>query len=629
MPSTDSNGADRADRAKRADRADRANRADRADSVNGANDAIPASATRLRNAPISPISAISPDPLSARSGIAWAGGLAAWALGWALMLALDGRIDLANQALLLVLSGTLASLWLPALPSLLCGTAAVLAFNWQFVPPRGTFAVDGGQNLLLLGAMALVNAVITGLMARLRSQARQATNHQQQAEQLRSLGETLRDATEPLAHAGTLQTALAALVDAPAALLLCRDSPDSALPESPETVMRLGDTDADEAAGLWHCLRQGQAMGPGTRHHDTLAQWYLPLRGRHATLGAAVLRLPTAGRTDEALRGHAQALCDQMGAALQRVAAARAAQHADEQAQLQAVRNALLAAISHDYRTPLATILGAASSLQDQSDRLDAAQRRRLAARIVQETEHLRRLTDNTLQLARLDAPGVTLRLDWESAEEIVGTVLRRARQRAPERSLRARLEPDLPLLRCDALLLTQLLDNLVENAFNHTPPEAPVEILVRRDGAAVVLAVRDRGPGVAPAWRERIFEVFQRGDDRVQPAGVGGSVEPGPSRRGAGVGLAVCRAIAQAHGGELRLRARFSGGSSFECRLPAVEPPADTPPGTLGSVPEALTDGLTDGLTDALTDRREPTQAAGSPVTAASAPQPTRGGAA
>ena len=165
--------------------------------------ATPASATPLRNG------LVSPDAHGRRSGIAWAGGLAAWALGWTLMVVLDGHFDLANQALLLVLSGTLASLWLPALPSLLCGTAAVLAFNWQFVPPRGTFAVDGGQNLLLLGAMALVNAVITGLMARLRTQARQARHHQQQAEQLRSLGDALRDATvhpRPCCCAATVPT---------------------------------------------------------------------------------------------------------------------------------------------------------------------------------------------------------------------------------------------------------------------------------------------------------------------------------------------------------------------------------------------------------------------------------------
>ena len=511
---------------------------------------------------------------------AWAAGLACWLLVAATLGGLDGHLDLANQALLLMLGGVLASLWLPALPALLAGAGVVLAFNWQFVPPRGSFTVDSVQHGLMLAVMAVIQAVIVGLMARLRQQASQARHHQRQAEQLRQWGEALRDAGEPLAHAAALQQALAQLVGAPVALLLCRDAPEA---PTPETVMTLGEADADESAGLWLCLRQGQAMGPGSGHHDSLAHWYLPLRGRHATLGAAVLRLPRAGQADEGLRSHAQALCDQMGAALQRVAGSRAEQRALAQAQLQAVRNALLAAISHDFRTPLATILGAASSLQDQAERLDAAQRRRLAERIVQEAGHLGRLTDNTLQLARLDAPGVDLRLDWESAEELVGTVLRRARQRAPGRPLRARLEPGLPLLRCDALLLTQLLDNMVDNALAHTPADAAVEIVVRRDtgrpgGTAglparpdsLVLAVRDRGPGVSPAWRERIFEVFQRGQR-----------EPGADaqRRGAGVGLAVCRAIARAHGGELRFRARSHGGSSFECHLPLLPPPTDAPP--------------------------------------------------
>lgn len=504
---------------------------------------------------------------------AWALGGATWGVCAALLWATDGPLNLANQALLLVLGGAMASLWLPLWPSLLMGVVAVMAFNWGLIEPRGTFWVAGRQDGLLLGAVAVVNAVVALLVSRLRTQAQQAGWHQHQTEQLRNLSETLRDSTEPLAHAGALQAALARLVGAPAALLVCRDSPEQ---HAPETVLALGDPDADEATGLWHCLRQGQAMGPGTGHHTTLAQWYLPLRGRQATLGAALLRLPAVGWADEPLRAHAQALCDQFGLALQRAALGRAEQRALAQAQTQAVRNALLAAISHDYRTPLATILGAASSLQDQGDRLDATQRQRLAARIAAEVGHLSRLTDNTLQLARLDAPGVQLRLDWESAEELVGTALRRARATAPGRQLRARLEPGLPLLRCDAMLMTQLLDNLVENALKHTPDNSPIEILVRRDRtpapmpggepvpSGVVLAVRDRGPGVAPAWRERIFDAFQRGDASPSTA----------ARRGAGVGLAVCRAIAQAHGGRLTLRARANGGCAFECHLPQGDPP-------------------------------------------------------
>ena len=517
-----------------------------------------------------------PASLGSRLPDAAAGGLL-WAAAWGAMWGLDGQIDLANQALLLVLGAALAALWLPTTAALVLSLGSVAAFNWLLVPPRGTFVVDTPQHLLLLAAMALVSGVVVLLMSRLRREVAQARQLQRQAEQLQALGEALRDTDEPQSHAGLLQAALAQLLGSPSALLLCQDDPPT-----PDNAWVLGTIDADEEVGLWHCLRQGQALGPGTGRHDSLAQWFLPLRARQATLGAAVLRLPQAGHGDAPLRAHAQALCDQMGLALQRVQQTRLARRTQAEAQLQAVRNALLTAISHDHRTPLATILGAASSLQDQGDRLDAAQRQRLTQRIVQEADHLSRLTDNTLQLARLDAPGLVLRKDWESAEDIVGTVLRRARQRAPGRPLRARLEPGLPLLYCDALLLTQLLDNLVDNALNHTPADSPIEVLVRLEAPnptqpmpRVVLAVRDRGPGVPPAWRERVFDVFQRGADTP--------VE-GQARRGAGVGLAVCRAIARAHGGELLLRARGHGGSSFECLLPC--PPAPDQASTEGSPP-------------------------------------------
>ena len=492
--------------------------------------------------------------------------LAAWAAGWAVLLALDGSVDLANLAMLLVLTSAVASLWLPAWLWVAVAGVGVLAFNWIFVPPRGTLAVDLHEHALLLAAMLVVNTIIAALMALQRRQALHAQGHAERAERLRAWGELLRDAADPQAHAGALHAALEQLHGGPAALLVLKDG----LPptDDDEAALHVGTTDADQRAGLWHCLRQGHAMGPGTGRHGDLPDLYLPLRGRGASLGAALLTGHVARRGHDDDPAQAQALCDQMGQALQRARLARAEQHAHEQAQAQGVRNALLAAISHDYRTPLATIMGAASSLEEQADRLDPAQRRRLARSIVDETAQLGRLTDNTLQLARLDAPGVELRCDWESAEEIAGAALRRARVRDPARRVRARLEPALPLLWCDALLVAQLLDNLVDNALKYSPTEAPVELLVRRQGEALVLAVRDRGPGIAPASRERIFEVFQRGARPIDPTQATGT------QRGAGVGLAVCRAIARAHGGELRLRGRGHGGSSFEFSLPWREPP-------------------------------------------------------
>lgn len=501
-----------------------------------------------------------------------AGAAVLWALAWAGAVALDHHTDLANQAMLFVLASVIASIWLSAPAAFAFALACMVSFNWAFVPPRGSFSVDLERHAVLLLAMLLVSWLIAGLVWRLRAQAAAARDAARWAARLQALGEALRDSAEPAEQAMPVAQALAALGGAPSALMLLHDELPQA--DAADAVWLHGDVDADERAGLWLCLRQSQAFGPGTGRHGEQPAWYLPLRARGASFGAALVRLAEPDSASDAARARAQALCDLLGIALQRAALARQTEAARALAQSHGVRNALLAAISHDYRTPLAVILGAASSMQDQGERLSAAQRQRLAGQIVDEVEQLSRMTDNTLQLARLDTPGVTLRLDWESAEEIVGTALAHARRRDPERRLRARLEPGLPLLRCDAMLLSQLLDNLVDNALKYS--DGPVELVARQQaplpgdtgdahGAQLVLAVRDRGAGIAPAERRRVFEVFQRGD-------LAGSA------RGAGVGLAVCRAIARAHGGELRLRPRAHGGSSFELWLPVAPAPEGGP---------------------------------------------------
>lgn len=504
-----------------------------------------------------------------RGRVAGAAGAAAmWALAWAGAVALDHQVDLANQAMLFVLASVIASVWLSAPAAFVFALACMLGFNWAFVPPRGSFSVDVERHAILLLAMLLVSWLIAGLVWRLRAQAAAARDAARWAARLQALGEALRDSAEPADQAAAVVQALAELGGAPASLMLLRDG----LPQADvaEALWLHGEpADADERAGLWLCLRQSQPFGPGTGRHGEQPAWYLPLRSGGASHGAALVRLAEPEAAADDIRARAQALCDLLGAALQRAALARQTEAAHELAQSQGVRNALLAAISHDYRTPLAVILGAASSLQQQGERQSAAQRERLAGQIVVEVEQLSRMTDNTLQLARLDTPGVALRLDWESAEEIVGTALAHARRRDPTRRLRARLEPGLPLLRCDAMLLSQLLDNLIDNALKYS--DGPVELVARRQAPLpgeqvapqVVLAVRDRGAGIAPAERHRVFEVFQRGDTAA--AGV---------PRGAGVGLAVCRAIARAHGGELRLRPRAHGGTSFELWLPVMPVP-------------------------------------------------------
>jgi two-component system sensor histidine kinase KdpD len=337
--------------------------------------------------------------------------------------------------------------------------------------------------------------------------------------------------------------------------------------------LQSGEASDAQRDGLALCVREGRPMGAGTGRYDTLPDAYLPLRGRGVTLGAALVVGWAHHPQGPALLAHLQALCDQMGSALHRSLMADQERQAREQAQLQATRNALLSAIAHDHRTPLATIMGAASALQEQGERMDAAQRQRLAAGIVEESERLARLTDNTLQLARLDAPTVHLRCDWESAEEIVGAVLRRARRRPQGHRVRVDVAPNLPLLWCDALLVSQLLDNLLDNALKYSPADSPVALNARCTAGHLVLAVTDQGPGIAPAWRQKVFEVFQRGEPR--PGGLAPDAD-----RGVGVGLAVCRAIAAAHQGELRLNPSPQGGCCFECHLPlrGDRPPSPAP---------------------------------------------------
>jgi two-component system sensor histidine kinase KdpD len=455
---------------------------------------------------------------------------------------------------------------------------AVALFNWAFVPPRYSLAVDLGQHTLLLLAMLALNLLVALLMHGLRRQAGLAQEAADRASQLHAWGDQLRASQEPQAQAGALQQALRRAAGVPVALAVLRAGLP---PTNDETALLCVDDsdariDADQRAGLWLCLRERRPLGPGTGRHGEQPDLYLPLRSSGPACGAALLWAPPPGLlADTSARAHLQALCDLCGDALARAQSQREHTAAQLAAQTSAVRAALLAAISHDYRTPLATILGAASALREQGERLSTAQRQRHLQGIVDEAERLARLTDNTLQLARLDAPDVQLRCDWESPEEIVGVALRHARRHPAGQRVRARLEPGLPLLWCDATLISQLLDNLIDNALKYSPDDTPVELLVRRTappGDRLVLAVRDRGPGIAPAWREQVFDVFRRGADPMAGSGVLADTQ---RRSGSGVGLAVCRAIARAHGGELRLRARGHGGCSFEAVLPLREPPA------------------------------------------------------
>jgi len=232
-------------------------------------------------------------------------------------------------------------------------------------------------------------------------------------------------------------------------------------------------------------------------------------------------------------------------------------------------RSSLLSALSHDLRTPLAAITGAATTLRDESAAIDAAQRRELLETICEEADRLERLVRNLLDMTRLESGALAVKRQWMPLEEIVGSALTRLESQLDGRPVRTDLPADLPLVSADAVLLEQVFVNLLENAAKYTPPGSPVEIIARAptgDGA-ISIEVADRGPGIAAGDEARLFDKFFRG--------------PQAGSSGAGLGLAICRGVISAHGGTITAANRPGGGAAFRMTLPIVGTPPPAPSDT------------------------------------------------
>lgn len=456
--------------------------------------------------------------------------------GWVLVLGLlaaatllgelvDPFVSLTSQAMLYVLAVVLGSHRLDRVQSAVCAVGAVAALNYFFVPPRGSFAVANREHWIALGVMLAVAWTTSRLSTDLRRKTALALVNEQRARELQALATRLgaENTESSLKEVG--QAFLAKALNA-------------------QAVVALADANAN--------LPDPGPLGcDGPQGDSAWVRCDLPTGDSGQRLGVVGLRFERPA--DPADLAHAQALVALLGQSLWRVRLNASMLVAQGEAQRQQVVNTFLAAISHDLRTPLATVLGAATSLKAQRERLGPEQQNRLLDSIATEAQYLTTLTENTLQLARLSNPAVALRRDWESIEEIVGAALTRVRPLDPTRRIRSQVAPGLPLVQVDPVLMGQLLVNLLDNALKYT--SGAVEVVATQFGTSLELRVDDRGQGIPAAERDDIFQPYGRGD--------------GSGQRGAGLGLAVCRAIAQVHGGTLVVLGREGGGSSFCLRLP------------------------------------------------------------
>ena len=491
-----------------------------------------------------------PTPRPARWS--WLVAVAAVAAVTAVGLAAFDQISLPDLAMLYLVAILVAALGGRG-PSLLAATLAVAAYDFCFVPPRFTLAVSDVRHVVTFAVMFGAGLVVGTLTTRLRRQELDAVVRERRTAAVLGFTREIAAAATAADIAAVAVRNVEELLGVGASVLVPETEGDPATLVAIAGLMPLSGPEQSVAA--WS-LVHGQPAGHGTATLPGAAVTAVPL-AEDAPRGV----LFTAGRRDSPPftadeRHLLAALARQAGLAIGRVQLATAAHDASLRARTEELRSSLLSAVSHDLRTPLAVITGAATSLRDAGDRLDAATAADLLDTIVDEARRLERVLQNLLGITRVET-GLEPARAWVPASELCGSALTRLADVLGDRKVELTVPDELQLW-VDPVLFEQVLINLIENAVKHGAP--PIAISARRHGELVELAVADAGTGVDPAAAPRLFDKFFQA--------------PGARGGGVGLGLAVCRGIVTAHGGTIAVERAASGGARFVVRLPTPTPP-------------------------------------------------------
>lgn len=481
----------------------------------------------------------------------------------ALATAVFDHLDHSDIILLYILGVVVVAVRFGRGPATLAAVLSVAAFDFFFTPPYFTFAVADGKYLLTFAVMLVVGLVISGLTERVRMQAEAARVRERRTAALYSLSREFAQ----LRHERDIAASAARHIgdSAGGRVVVLLPGADGELVPVPGTHAELVADAREQSVARW-AFEHGPA-GRGTDTLPAVAAMYSPLTAAGRTIGVLGLVPEHAGDLeDPQARALLATYCNQTALALQRVMLAQEADHAELRARAEEMRSSLLSSVSHDLRTPLAAVTGAASTLLQQGDELPAATRRDLLQAIHEEAARLGRIVANLLDMTRLESGALVLRKEWTPIEEPIGTALGRLEAQLGERAIRVDVAPDLPLVQLDPILAEQLLVNLLENAAKYGG-DGPIEVRAADNAGAVVVEVADHGPGIPSGSEQRIFEKFYRASQGGRAGGVG-------------LGLAICRAIAMAHGGSITAANAPGGGAVFRATFPAGEaPPAVVEP--------------------------------------------------
>ncbi|HEX5574283.1 MAG TPA: DUF4118 domain-containing protein [Gemmatimonadales bacterium] len=495
------------------------------------------------------------------------------AVATAIGVLLQPYLQVTDLAMLLLLAVVIAAYLLPRSAAVFACLASIAAFDFFFVPPYYTFGVHDAAYFLTFGVMLAVALAISQLTGRIRDQAEDAREREHRTAAHIALSQELATA-EDLATQVAITKGHVEQVGGGRALVVLDEAGTAGGPDSwPDD--DVFDHVAVRVAATW-ALQNGESAGWGTHQCAEAEALVVPLRSSNRTLGVVVLQPDSADQPPKAAdRRTVEALATQAAAAFERTTLAEGHRRARAEVESERLRTALLSSLSHDLRSPLGSIEGAASSLVEESGAWRGETRREMAETILHESQRMSRLITNLLDMVRVESGALAVHKEWQPLEEPLGVALLRVEERLNNHRVVTQLPASLPLVPVDELLIEQVFINLLENAAKHTPPGTHISVSAWTEGDEVVVEVADDGPGIPPGEEETIFRKFHRGarEEDLAPAG------------GSGLGLTICRGIVTAHGGRIWLDRSSNSGAVFRFTLPLIGPPVAALAGSTAAV--------------------------------------------
>ena len=461
---------------------------------------------------------------------------------------------LPNVSMVFLLAVLFAAVRFGIWPALFASGLSFLTYNFFFIEPLHTLSVAQPHELLALLVLLAVALLTSALAGRAREEARNADKRAQASRRLYDFAARLSGVADPQSvMEGAVIQVHAHLQRRSVILLSNRDALTISAAWPPEDEL-----DQASMAAATHLYRD--PAGPDSEDLATASWHFLPLRTPDGPVGViGVGQDRGEPPLDPAARTFFQTIAELTATALERARLGHEISSARSATEAERVRNILLASISHDFRTPLASVLGAATSLIEYGQRLPERARLDLLAQIKDEAEHLDRMVRNLLAITRVEAGALEVRRDWIDVRELLDRVVSVAKRRGATQRFEVAVAEGLPFIGADPILLAQVLSNVVGNAIRYAGPQARIVIEARPDGAEIALSVTDDGPGIPAGVLPHVFEKFVR------------APTSGDAGEGTGLGLAIAKGIIEAHGGSIRAESPAEGarGTRIIMRLP------------------------------------------------------------